>query len=333
MGGAVRALTGGLALAAGAGLTLAATPLLDPDLSARPRPAAGYDEASERVRSVLDAEAALPLLPEGRSVALLHGVRRPTAVVMFHGFTAAPEQFRVVARGFHDAGHNVWVPRLPGHGEADPLSTALSRLTSEGLRAFADAAIDAAAGLGERVWVLGLSAGGTLALWAALARRDVDRATLISPLLLPAGHAAWELGPVVRALRLAPRDVLPWWDPALRDRGPRAFYYPRYSLKGVGAVLGLAHWAESQGAAPGAEASVLLVRNDGDPRLNLDAADALLGRLVPPARLRRYRIPATEQLGHDLVCVHPLCENYPRIRAAYRHLSAAFGVDLPDPLG
>ena len=212
-----------LSLGLGAGAAVAAGPLLDPDLSARPRPASDYGEAVARIAEIRDAEASLPLLPQGRSIARLHGERTATAVVMFHGFTAAPEQFRLMAEGFHAAGFNVWVPRLPGHGETDPLSAALSSLTSQELRRFADAAVDVAAGLGERVWVMGLSAGGTLALWAALARSDVDRAMLISPLLLPAGHPAWQLGPVVRGLRLAPLDIFLWWDPRVRSAGPRTF--------------------------------------------------------------------------------------------------------------
>lgn len=307
------------------------TGLLDPDLAAHPDPAPSYADAEARVRAVLDAEASLDLIDDGHSIARLTGTRTPTAVVMFHGYTAAPGQFRLLAEGYHAAGCNVWVPRLPFHGETDALTSAPSGLTGPLLRDFADAALDLAAGLGDEVLVIGLSGGGSLALWSAVARREVDRAVLISPLLLPLGYHAWQMTWLVRAVRWMPTDRYLWWDATVRDTAPRSLGYPRFSLKGMAALLSLTEWADAHRRDATSRASVLLIRNDGDPQLDSAYNESFVTRLVGPGRLTVYRIPAADGLPHDIVGTDPLGDNHATARASYAHLSAALGVPLPDP--
>lgn len=311
------------------GGTLLFSPLLDPDLSAHPEPLTSYPEASARIQAVLDAEAAMDLIPAGHSIALLTGARTENVVVLFHGFTSAPAQFRLIAQAYRDQGYNVWVPRLPYHGQTNRLTDDPSKLTAESLRDFADDAIDVAAGLGDHITVVGLSAGGSLALWSAVARPEVTRAVLISPLLLPLGYQEWQQPVIVRALRLSPVDSYAWWDPALKDGGPHQYNYSRYSLKGMAALLGLNHWAAS--APSVSRASVVLVRNDADPLLDPDYNESFLTRLVSADRLTVVRIPASEGLGHDLVCPDPLGEDYANINTAYRYLEQALGIPLPAP--
>lgn len=45
----------------------------------------------------------------------------------------------------------------------------------------ADTAVDLAHGLGERVYVLGLSSGGGVAAWIAQYRDDVERVVMVAP--------------------------------------------------------------------------------------------------------------------------------------------------------
>jgi len=56
----------------------------------------------------------------------------------------------------------------------------LSPLKAEELRDCADTSVDLASGLGQKVYVAGLSAGGTLAAWIAQNRGQVTRAVLIA---------------------------------------------------------------------------------------------------------------------------------------------------------
>ena len=73
-------------------------------------------------------------------------------------------QFASFAALLYRKGDNVYVPRLPHHAERADEAAALARITAEELRDAADAAVDLAGGLGDSVIVVGLSAGGTMAV-------------------------------------------------------------------------------------------------------------------------------------------------------------------------
>ena len=124
---------------------------------------------------------------ECRSQFLLHSAPTPKVCLFFHGFTAAPYQFLPMGRMFYQAGYNVLIPRLPGHGQAGdwngknppPLPT-----DAETYKKFALDWLRQAQGLGEKVVVGGLSGGGTLAAWLALEKAaQVDRALLFAAYL------------------------------------------------------------------------------------------------------------------------------------------------------
>ena len=308
-------------------------PLRQPRLDPHPDPARDYAAAVARIEAIRTDEARLPLIPEAASIAHLKGHRTPEAVLIFHGFTTVPAQFEHLARAYADRGHNVWVPRLPFHGETNRLTRNPSRLTAELLRDFADRNVDIAAGLGEHVTVVGLSVGGSLCIWASVARSEVSHTALFSPLMLPTGVAPWQAGVLARLLRASPVDVYRWWDPVGKDTGPKLYAYPRLSLKGLAAMLSLTRWAARRARRRPIAGEVVLVRNDGDPFLDASYVESFVRRLVPDERLRVHTIPAGDRLGHDLVCAHPAAENYATIDQAYAHLGAALGLDLADPRG
>ncbi len=224
------------------------TPLTDPDLASRPDPAPGYAEAVRRIAAVRAAEAGQPLIPESLSIAELSGSRTETAVVIFHGYTSVPRQFRLVAKGYADQGYNVWVPRLPYHGNTDKMTRDFSKIDSALLRDFADDNVDIARGLGRHVLVIGFSGGGSLAVWSGSQRPDVDTTILISPVLHPQGIPVWADRPLARALRVAPFDVYKWWDDELKANNTEGYNYPRLSLRGLASMLSLTFWSESEAA-------------------------------------------------------------------------------------
>lgn len=301
------------------------------DLGSRPDPAVTYAEAVDRIAAAEAADADLALAPEGRSIALLAGARTERAVVLFHGYTSAPGQFRLIAEAYRAAGRNVWVPRMPYHGYVDRLTRDLSALTASMLRDHADRAIDIAAGLGEQVSVVGLSGGGSLATWCAVERPEVADTVAISPLMQPLGVPEWTTRLLVGALPHAP-DVYAWWDPKLKERLP-GYGYPRFSYKGIAAFLRLVYWARhvADSRAYPVPGHFTLVRNDGENRLDSAFNARLVARLVAPERLSIYTIPARDGLLHDLVTPEEFGENGVRIALAYRHLGKALGIPLPDP--
>jgi len=95
-------------------------------------------------------------------------------------------------------------------------------------------------------------------------------------------------------------------------------------------LLSLAHRVQDHGRPP-LTSSVTLIRNDGDTKLDGDFNERLVTELVPAERLTVSRIPATAGLLHDLVAHEPHSENYAKLTAAYRHLSEALGIPIPDP--
>jgi carboxylesterase len=159
---------------------VATIPTRTRDLRSRPAPALNYASAIALASSqqALDDSIAVP---QGRSILLTHGHRVERAVVLFHGFTDSPRQFAEFADSLYAAGDNVYVPRLPHHAERGGDVSRLARVTAEGLRDLADASVDIAAGLGDSITVVGLSAGATVAAWIAQNRREVQRVVLIAP--------------------------------------------------------------------------------------------------------------------------------------------------------
>ncbi|MCY7273928.1 MAG: alpha/beta fold hydrolase [Phormidesmis sp. CAN_BIN44] len=140
---------------------------------------------AQRVKS---QETKLPVKNEGcRSQFLLHEAPTSKVCLFFHGFTAAPYQFLPMGRVLYQAGYNVLIPRMPGHGQAGdwnrdnppPLPTNPNTYKQFGLEW-----LQKAQTLGDRVIVGGLSGGGTLAAWLAFERaQEIDRALLFAPYL------------------------------------------------------------------------------------------------------------------------------------------------------
>jgi hypothetical protein len=87
-------------------------------LQSHPNPARDYGEAVSRFQKIQGAEGR-ELNPVCLSILLTHGKRTKRAVVLFHGLTNCPEQFRELGRTFYELGYNVLIPRLPRHGLAD----------------------------------------------------------------------------------------------------------------------------------------------------------------------------------------------------------------------
>jgi carboxylesterase len=159
-------------------------------LGSHPDPAKEYAGALERLMrlEVLDDGTISPVC---RTRALLHGKRTRQTVVLIHGLTNCPQQWATFADLLYARGCNVLLPRMPRHGLTDRLTTEPGRLRAEELRDFADQIVDAAAGLGEQVPVVGLSAGGIVAAWTAQHRPEVSKAVLISPSLGFGRYGQW----------------------------------------------------------------------------------------------------------------------------------------------
>lgn len=266
-------------------------------------PAGSYAEAIRRVDS-LRAEDSSAIAGECGTRLLTHGAPTRRVVVLLHGLTNCPAQFDSLGRMSFARGANVLIPRLPRHGFSDRMSNELARVDARELRAFADRVLDAASGLGDSVTVAGLSLGGTIAVWAAQERPEVDRAVLIAPMLgVARAPGAWT--PLVARLTNALPNAFIWWDAKRKQDllGPR-HVYPRFSTRSIGATLELGRAARehAQEAAPACR-SLSMVTVGGDMAVD----NGLCAEIVKEWRrhgvrdVTTYEFPAALHLNHDVV--------------------------------
>jgi carboxylesterase len=115
------------------------------------------------------------IVPACRPFFLDHGNRE--AVLMIHGFTGSPADFRIYAKIYARSGYDVAVPLLPGHGSH---ISYLERLTFRELYIPLEPVYDFLQKRYQKVHVLGLSYGAVLSTKLALARKP-PTLTLFAP--------------------------------------------------------------------------------------------------------------------------------------------------------
>lgn len=271
-------------------------------LVSHPRPVAGYAQALERVAE-LNAQEATGINPLCHTQLLAHGQKSACAIAFIHGYTNCPHQFAPLAEQFYARGYDALIVRLPHHGLADRLTDEHRRLTAEELVAYVDQVVDIAAGLGERVTLVGLSGGGVAAAWAAQVRGDLDRAVIIAPNF---GFKAVPrpLTTLAANLVLLLPDRVIWWDPLHKDEGRQPHVYPRFTLHGLAqqARLGFATHALARRAPP-ATRSILVITNAHDPSVDNVATARVVAqwRAQGASDVRTYEFSAELKLGHDLI--------------------------------
>lgn len=161
---------------------------------------ASYDQAKARLQTRVDADLALQNRDLPRKLYLRQNYEtqflshpQPPAkgtVIMLHGYTAGPWQFEEAAARFHQAGYNVYAPRLPGHGmmshDGSPSGEEMvDPWNIETYEKFIDAAYQEVAALGGPVNVVGLSGGSNIALRMAEKYPQIKGVVAMAPYLGP----------------------------------------------------------------------------------------------------------------------------------------------------
>jgi pimeloyl-ACP methyl ester carboxylesterase len=269
-------------------------------LHAHPEAATDYAGAAERLAQLeaLDDDTMNPVC---RSRGLLHGQQTAHAVILLHGLTNCPQQWATFAELLHGRGINVLLPRMPHHGLADRRTSDPGKLRAEELRDFGDRVVDIAAGLGDRVTIVGLSAGGIIAAWAAQYRPELSRAVLIAPSL---GFSTF--GVYAQMLFMNVVTAVPDVATQRFTKSDRAmpYAYVGWSSRALGEVIRLGIATASAAMQQRAAVQQLLViTNANDVAVNNGLARQLVS-LWQARGLRRveyYEFDAVEQLEHDLI--------------------------------
>jgi pimeloyl-ACP methyl ester carboxylesterase len=224
-------------------------------------------------------------------------------VVLLHGLTNCPEQFRTLGERLYERGANVYIPRLPEHGLADRMTTALQGLDARAMCEATDEAVDIAGGLGDSVIVVGLCIGGTMAAWAAQERADVVRAVAIAP-MQGLARARGPLTLPAMNLMLALPNRFVWWDDKVKTNlpGPR-HVYPRFSTRSVAQSLLLATTVEADARrAPPATRSIVVITVGSDVAVDNGAVARLVREWrAHGAQVVAREFPARLRLNHDII--------------------------------
>lgn len=286
--------------------------------SLNPSPARSYAEAVERIQVLqaldtqpLDAHTSAAQNPKSyevdpvsRSNWLTHGKKTPRAAVFLHGFTNSPKQFEELGQRFFERGYNVLIPRAPHHGLRDRLTDSFKDLSVDELKRYTTEAVDIAQGLGEQVSVIGLSMGGTLALWAAQNRADMALAAAIAPFLAIGFVPAGLTPPLLRLALLLP-NVFFWKDPRIKNEPvPPLHSYPRMGTHAVANIFQIAVEVGRQAHnAPPRAGVVWMITNPSDKTVSNGTAQHLVDtwRAAGAQNIHTYAFEAQYNLPHDLI--------------------------------
>ena len=265
-----------------------------------------HEQALAGFEAVRAREAQLPLNPRCLSHLLTHGAKVKRVVVFFHGLTNCPAQAEQLAPQLFALGYNVYVPRMPQHGDADQLSLALADLTAEQLVDEANETMAIAKGLGDEVVVTGLSAGGILSSWLAQYRADADQSISMAPFLGPHVLPKWANRAATNLLLLLP-NMMVWWDPKTRDNPPGMTYaYPRFATHGLAQVMRLgAAVMDSAAQNKPLGSGIAMMLNEADEAVSNQLAEDLIADWRKHgAEVNVETLPLKLGLGHDLIDPH-----------------------------
>ena len=297
-----------------------------------PRPTSDRESALARFEELAALDEGIP--EATRSRLFEPGGDAVATVVIWHGFTNAPSQFTAVAEQLRTSGYRVLVPRMPFHGEADTLTRDLAKLTPQTLVEHLDTAVDIATGFGDPIWVVGLSAGATIAGWAAATRPEIDRLVLAAPLVAPVGFPQPLVRLFVKSPRIVPR-IYWWWDPRVKAEitgSPHA--YPGFPLPGIMPFLHLSEWLYDGSVPVGHQLErTVLVTNPGDFAIRKDVARSFAEVVFAP-RSDQYGealVDAELKWMHDFV--DPLSPSTGTTEQVTAVLLAGLGTGEPTATG
>ena len=277
------------------------TPWRCDHLSSHPHPAQNYSEALHLVE-LFRADEPQGMNPLSRTQLLTHGKKTDRAIILVHGYTSDPQQFLELGKRLYALGYNVLIAPLPHHGLADRMSDAHARLTAEELATYADRTVDIGHGLGNKMIMMGISAGGVTTAWAAQNRSDIDLAVIISPAVgfkkvpTPLTAAA------MNVFTLLP-DALEWWDPVLKENVLPWHGNPHYSRHALSQILrlGFIVQADAQHNPPAAK-KMVIVFNCNDGSINNEMTTKMVNIWkAHQASLTTSTFEAGLKLPHDII--------------------------------
>lgn len=277
-------------------LVIGVVPAPTTGLESKPNPATDFAAGMARLQAIRAEEEKQPLLDVCHTQWKTHDRRVEKVVVFYHGLTNCPAQFGPLADVFFQRGYNVIIARHPYHVYADRDPAHLASLTALGYRDMADASIDAAHGLGEQVYVVGLSGGGTVAAWATQYRNDVTRSVMLAPFygsgFMPAFINRFGINLLTRIpnITMPGTTIIP-------------YAYPGNTTRAMGETMLLGEAVHRlAGNMKPATTSLALLINENDRTVNNAMAIEVMNAWARTGITEEiYVMPASLGLPHDII--------------------------------
>ena len=276
-----------------------------PKFHSEPKPAASFNEALEKFDKLRSAEFSLPLSRQGASRLLHHGQKTERAFVLLHGLTNCPEQFAGLAAQLHAAGHNVVVPRARLAGYRDRLNGEQGLQTAQDLLDQAAEGLDIAAGLGQRVTLVGLSGSAVAAAWMAQNRDGIDQMAIMSPFFSAYGLPT-PLVDVAGAVFSRLPNFYVWWDPDKKETLPGPPHaYPRFGTRCMADSVQLSrNVRENLHSKPLLSRRALFITTACDVAADNSLTHSITKKLSAQggtAEVLAYEFPAKLGIPHDII--------------------------------
>lgn len=276
-----------------------------PEFQSKPEPAASFNKALEKFEKLRSAESSLPLSPQGASRLLHHGQKTERAFVLLHGLTNCPEQFAGLAARLHAGGYNVVMPRARLAGYRDRLNGEQGLQTAQDLIDQAAAGLDMAAGLGERVTLVGLSGSAVAAAWMAQNRDGIDQVAIMSPFFSAYGIPTPLVDVAGAAFSRLPNFYV-WWDPDKKEALPGPPHaYPRFGTRCMADSVQLSrNVRENLDSKPLRCRQALFITTACDVAADNSLTHSVTKKLSAqggPAEILAYEFPAELGIPHDLI--------------------------------
>jgi carboxylesterase len=236
---------------------------------------------------------AYPVLPGAEPFSAAGG---PHGALVLHGFTGSPHSMRPEAEALAAAGFAVELPLLPGHGTAvaDMLTTSWADWSGAAERAYQELA-----GRCDRVVLVGLSMGGTLACWLASRHSEVAGLVCINPAVEPPAPSFLEL---LDGMRESGGETMPAIGSDIAQPGVAELAYdatPIAPLKSLMAAV-----TELEPHLHRIEAPLLLFTSPQDHVVPPTASDLLAARVSGPVERvaceRSYHVATLDYDGPDI---------------------------------
>jgi pimeloyl-ACP methyl ester carboxylesterase len=264
-------------------------------------PTSEHVSAAEELRAFLAArdDGERDVAPGMRSqLRLVSGAQE--TYVLLHGLTASPPAWDAIATTLLARGANVLALRLPLHGHASRMTTALRALSPGLLTRDIAAVLERVARLGTRITLAGHSLGGALTLHAAATFPGIERGVAIAPFLgivaLP--HELHRV--VIPFLNSLPNFFL-WWNPWVRERLLPEHGYPRYPIHALATGMAIAEDVYADARHAPAARRLDFVLNARESSVNNRAAIRLAERWRDVGAIVSVQTLRGLPLSHDII--------------------------------